>query len=117
MPIIGLREFSSPRSRPRHRPRCRSCNGFARRQLSSQQRLPRVPQRAGVVEVGELVISKPLLLWVNDLWMAVFFFLVGLEIKREVLVGQLSSRSELLLPASTAVGGMVVPAAIYAALN
>jgi NhaA family Na+:H+ antiporter len=71
----------------------------------------------GVVQVGELVISKPLLLWVNDLWMAVFFFLVGLEIKREALVGQLSSRSELLLPASAAVGGMVVPAAIYAALN
>lgn len=71
----------------------------------------------GVVQVGNLVISKPLLLWVNDLWMAVFFFLVGLEIKREVLVGQLSSRSELLLPMSAAVGGMVVPAAIYAALN
>lgn len=71
----------------------------------------------GVVQVGDLVISKPLLLWVNDLWMAVFFFLVGLEIKREVLVGQLSSRSELLLPMSAAVGGMVVPAGIYAALN
>ena len=71
----------------------------------------------GVIQVGALVISKPLLLWVNDLWMAVFFFLVGLEIKREIFVGQLSSRSELLLPISAAVGGMVVPAAIYAAIN
>lgn len=71
----------------------------------------------GVLQIGELVVSKPLLLWVNDLWMAVFFFLVGLEIKREILVGQLSSRSELVLPMSAAIGGMVVPAAIYAAFN
>ncbi len=69
------------------------------------------------VQVGELVISKPFLLWVNDGLMAIFFFLVGLEIKREVTEGELSSISQVVLPGFGAVGGMVVPAAIYAALN
>lgn len=64
-----------------------------------------------------LVLAKPLLIWVNDLWMAVFFFLVGLEIKRELLEGELASRSQALLPAGAALGGMVVPALIYAAIN
>lgn len=64
-----------------------------------------------------LVLSKPLLLWVNDLWMAVFFFLVGLEIKREVLAGELASLRQASLPAAAALGGMVVPALIYVALN
>ena len=64
-----------------------------------------------------LVLSKPLLVWVNDLWMAVFFFLVGLEIKRELLEGELASLKQALLPASAALGGMVAPALIYAAMN
>ena len=64
-----------------------------------------------------LVLSKPLLLWVNDLWMAVFFFVVGLEIKREVLAGELASVKQAALPALAAIGGMVVPALIYVALN
>ena len=64
-----------------------------------------------------LVLSKPWLLWVNDLWMAVFFFLVGLEIKREVLVGELASLKQAALPAVAAIGGMIVPALIYVALN
>ena len=64
-----------------------------------------------------LVLSKPLLLWVNDLWMAVFFFVVGLEIKREVLAGELASVRQASLPAAAAVGGMIVPALIYVALN
>jgi NhaA family Na+:H+ antiporter len=71
----------------------------------------------GVVQVGELEIAKPLLLWVNDLWMAVFFFLVGLEIKREFLEGGLSRRSDILLPAAAAVGGMAVPALVYVLIN
>jgi NhaA family Na+:H+ antiporter len=74
-------------------------------------------QIPGSVQVGPLVISKPLLLWVNDLWMAVFFCLVGLEIKRELLEGQLSKRGEVVLPLIAAAGGMVVPASIYAWLN
>ena len=72
----------------------------------------------GTVDIGGLIVlSKPLLLWVNDLWMAVFFFLVGLEIKREFVEGELASRSQAILPAAAALGGMVVPAAIYAAIN
>ncbi len=69
------------------------------------------------VQVGQLAIDKPLLLWINDGLMAVFFFLVGLEIKREVLDGELSSASQIALPGLGALGGMVVPAAIYAWLN
>ena len=73
----------------------------------------------GEVRIGGdwLVLSKPLLLWVNDLWMAVFFFLVGLEIKREVLAGELASVKQASLPAVAAVGGMLVPALIFVALN
>ena len=73
----------------------------------------------GELRVGHdwLVLSKSLLHWVNDLWMAVFFFLVGLEIKREMLEGELASRSQAILPAGAALGGMVVPALIYIAIN
>lgn len=69
------------------------------------------------VQFGDFEINKPLLLWVNDGLMAIFFFLVGLELKREVLEGELSSPSKIILPAIGAVGGMVVPAAIYLAFN
>jgi len=58
------------------------------------------------VQVGALSIDKPLLLWVNDGLMAVFFFLVGLEIKREVMEGELSSFSQVVLPGMGALGGM-----------
>lgn len=70
-----------------------------------------------VVQVGTWVIGKPLLLWINDGLMAVFFFLIGLELKREILEGELSSPSQIALPAFGAVGGMLVPATIYAWLN
>jgi len=69
------------------------------------------------VQVGALSINKPLLLWINDGLMAVFFFLIGLEIKREVMEGELSSFKQVVLPGMGAIGGMVVPAAIYAWLN
>ena len=64
-----------------------------------------------------LVLAKPLILWVNDLWMAIFFFLVGLEIKREFVEGELSGPGQLVLPAAAALGGMVLPALIYAGIN
>ncbi|MBF0176886.1 MAG: Na+/H+ antiporter NhaA [Magnetococcales bacterium] len=69
------------------------------------------------IQVGALVVAKPLLLWINDGLMAIFFLLVGLEIKREILEGQLSDPSQILLPAVGALGGMVVPAALYVLIN
>ncbi len=67
--------------------------------------------------IGDFAIQKPLLLWVNDGLMAVFFLLIGLEIKREILEGQLSSRDQISLPAFAATGGLIVPALIYAFIN
>src|SRR6266540_2433811 len=64
------------------------------------------------VGINGLALSKPLLLWINDGLMAIFFFLIGLEIKREILEGSLSSRDQIVLPAAGAVGGMIVPAAV-----
>ena len=69
------------------------------------------------LQVGAFKLDKTLLIWINDLLMAVFFLLIGLEIKREVVAGELSDRSKVALPAIAALGGMIVPAAIYAALN
>jgi len=69
------------------------------------------------VHVGALALDKPLLLWVNDALMAVFFLLVALEIKREVLQGELSSMRQAALPCIAAVGGMLGPALVYAAIN
>lgn len=71
----------------------------------------------GAVQFGAFVIHKPLLLWVNDGLMAVFFLLVGLEIKREIMQGHLSSRQQISLPAIAALGGIAVPALIYAYVN
>lgn len=69
------------------------------------------------VGFGEWGLEKAFILWINDLLMAVFFLLVGLEIKREVLVGELRSPKKAALPIAAALGGMVVPGAIYALVN
>ena len=70
-----------------------------------------------VAAIGSFVIDKPMLLWINDGLMAVFFFLVGLEVKREVLEGQLSSWNKASLPLIAAIGGMAAPALIFLAIN
>jgi Na+:H+ antiporter, NhaA family len=69
------------------------------------------------VEVGSFRISEDILHWVNDGLMAIFFFVVGLEIKRELVRGELSDRKKAALPVAAALGGMVVPALIYAIFN
>ena len=67
--------------------------------------------------VGGLEIAKPLLLWINDGLMAVFFYLIGLELKRELLEGELSDPANIILPGVGAIGGMLVPGLIYAYFN
>ena len=69
------------------------------------------------IRVGELEIAKPLLLWINDGLMAIFFFLIGLELKRESLSGELSDLSQVVLPVIAAVGGIAIPALIYSYIN
>ena len=69
------------------------------------------------VQIGALQIAKPSLLWINDGLMALFFLLIGLEVKRELLEGQLSKPSQVVLPGAAAIGGMVVPALIYWFIN
>jgi len=69
------------------------------------------------ISIGTFGIAKPLLLWVNDGLMAIFFFLIGLEVKREVLEGELSSKSQIALPAIAALGGMIIPALIFIFFN
>ncbi len=69
------------------------------------------------VRIGLLEVAKPLILWINDGLMAVFFFLVGLELKRELLEGELSDKRNIILPGFGALGGMIVPALIYVYFN
>lgn len=70
-----------------------------------------------VVQIGNFKIAKDAHHWINDGLMAVFFFLVGLELKREALIGELSDIKQILLPALCAVGGMIAPALVYAVFN
>ncbi|RME59252.1 Na+/H+ antiporter NhaA, partial [Candidatus Parcubacteria bacterium] len=69
------------------------------------------------IKIGALEIAKPLLLWINDGLMAVFFFLIGLELKREMMEGELSDKKNIILPGIGAVGGMLFPALIYVLFN
>ena len=69
------------------------------------------------IRIGDFEIAKPLLLWINDGLMAIFFFLIGLEVKREVLEGELSDPAQVMLPMVAAVGGVVVPALVFTWFN
>jgi NhaA family Na+:H+ antiporter len=69
------------------------------------------------VRVGSFEIAKPLLLWINDGLMATFFLLVGLELKRELIEGELADRKNIILPGIGAIGGMLCPAAVYLYFN
>jgi NhaA family Na+:H+ antiporter len=69
------------------------------------------------IRVGALHIAKPLLLWINDGLMAIFFFLVGLELKRELIEGELADKCNIILPGVGAIGGMAAPALIYTFFN
>jgi NhaA family Na+:H+ antiporter len=69
------------------------------------------------IRFGQLHIAKPLLLWVNDGLMAIFFFFIGLEVKKEVMEGHLSSLKQIILPSISALGGMAVPALIFIMFN
>lgn len=69
------------------------------------------------IQFGTEGLAKPLLLWINDGLMAIFFLVVALELKREILEGELSNRNQIALPLAAAVGGMLVPALIYIAFN
>jgi len=69
------------------------------------------------IQVGDSGLAKPLVLWINDGLMAIFFLLVGLELKREAKEGELAEGGRLLLPLAAAIGGMAAPALIYAAVN
>jgi NhaA family Na+:H+ antiporter len=69
------------------------------------------------VSFGDFIINKPLVLWVNDGLMAIFFLVVGLEVKREIIEGHLSSVDQIVLPAIGAVAGIAIPALVYAAIN
>lgn len=69
------------------------------------------------IRIGALQIAKPLLLWINDGLMAVFFFLVGLELKRELIEGELSDMRNIILPGVGAIGGMAIPALLYTYFN
>ncbi|MDE0844276.1 MAG: Na+/H+ antiporter NhaA [Psychrobacter pacificensis] len=70
-----------------------------------------------VIQIGEFAIAKDAHHWINDGLMAVFFFLVGLELKREVLIGELSNVKQIILPAGAALGGMIMPAIVYLLFN
>lgn len=69
------------------------------------------------ISVGTFEITKPLLLWINDGLMAIFFFLIGLELKRELIEGELSDPKQVIMPAAAAVGGMAIPSLVYVFFN
>ena len=69
------------------------------------------------VAVGDFGLAKPMILWINDGLMAIFFFLIGLEVKREMLIGELRKPSQIVLPGCAALGGFALPAALYAYIN
>ena len=85
--------------------------------IPAMEGLHRLWDTALTVSFGDNTLSMPLRTWIDDVLMAVFFFSVGLEIKRELLVGELSTRKKAMLPMFAALGGMIFPAVIYTVFN
>ena len=85
--------------------------------IPAMEGLHRLWDTALTVSFGDSTLSMPLRTWIDDVLMAVFFFSVGLEIKRELLVGELSTRKKAMLPMFAALGGMIFPAIIYTVFN
>ncbi len=79
--------------------------------------LEKIWQTRFTIGYGEFILDKPLILWINDGLMAIFFFYVGLEIKRELMIGELNSVKSARLPVMAAIGGMLFPATLYAIFN
>lgn len=68
-------------------------------------------------KIGDFAVKKPLLLWINDGLMSIFFFVIGLELKREIIAGELSNPKNVIMPILGAIGGMLFPALIYLFIN
>jgi NhaA family Na+:H+ antiporter len=66
-----------------------------------------------LIQLGDMVVKKSVVHWINDGLMAIFFLIIGLEVKREVLEGQLSTRAQVMLPTVAAIGGLIMPALIF----
>ena len=69
------------------------------------------------IKTADFELSKPLILWINDGLMAIFFFLIGLEIKREVMIGELNNLKKASFPIFAALGGIIIPVSLYIILN
>lgn len=113
----GLVNFFKSKSAPGIVLCCAALFGMILKNSPLSDAYGKLKEMPGLVQIGDFVIDKPLLLWVNDGLMAIFFLMIGLEIKRELILGHLSKKEHVVLPAVAAIGGVIVPAIIYVIIN